>query len=48
MKLFNRQASDGKRALRGRQPTDLIAFILLVLICFVGTCPTRCEKMKKN
>jgi len=47
MKLFNRQASDGKRALRGRQPTGLIAFILFVLICFVGTCPKRCEKMKK-
>ena len=48
MKLFNRQASDGKRALRRRQPTSLSAFILFVLICFVGTCPKRCEKMKKK
>jgi len=33
-----RQANDVKRALRGRQPTSLIAFILFVLRCFILFC----------
>jgi len=44
-----RQANDFKRALRGRQPTSFIAFILFVLfcvilICFVGICPNMMRK----
>ena len=36
MKLFNRQTSDSKRALHGRQPTGLIVFTLFV--CFNLFC----------
>jgi len=44
----NRQANDSKRALRGRQPTHLIAFILFVFCCFVGNCPSMIQRNEKK
>ena len=52
LKLFDRQASDDKRALRGRQPTSFIAFIWFVLCYFNLFCrytiQILCEKMEKK
>jgi len=46
----NCQANDFKRALRGRQPTHLIAFCLFsfVLSCFVGNCSSKIQENKKK
>jgi len=42
------QTSDFKRALRGRQPTHLITFILFVFNRFVGNCPRPIQENEKN
>jgi len=46
----NRQANDFKRALRGRQPTHLIAFCLFsfVLSRFVGNCPSKIQRKRRK
>ena len=52
LKLFDCQASDDKRALRGRQPTSFIASIWFVLCYFKLFCryivQICCKKAKKN
>jgi len=49
-KSSNRQANDDKKALRGRQPTSFIAFILFVLCYFNLFCKyfVQDDAKKKN